>query len=594
MARRYSVEDALKIIMDGDASDIEELGEDNGDDDEEWTPPAQSTEEDSDDDEVLEDVNEDQTTAEVAEEDPTTSTNTTQSARGKVKRKEYQWKKRKFEPPTVEFEECVDEDTEDRSNWTPYMYFKYFVTEEMVQEIAEETNLHSVQKDGISVNTTLKEIEQFLGMYMHMGLVQMPNLRAYWEMETRYPSVCDVMSRDRFLKLLTLIHFQDNLNVSEDEKKDKLWKLRPWLQKLRERFLCVPPEHCHAVDEIMVPFKGKSNLRAYMPGKPHKWGFKMWGRAGQSGFLYDFDVCQGAENPDKEKSDVGATGDVVLKMTSTLPSGKNHKVFADNYFTSVPLVEHLKKRGIYYIGTVRMNRVKGCNMMDEKELKTKGRGSFDFRVNQEDNIIVRWYDNKAVNLLSSFVGVEPVGKVRRWDRKAKTYLMVPRPAIVESYNTFMGGVDLVDMLCALYKYSIRSRRWYMYIWWHTVTLAVINAWNLYRRDQKDLNPRKKTLPLRRFQASVGTSLTSAGKVRCGRPLSSPEATPTPPRKRKTASVPPDVRKDGLNHFPTWESRQRCKHCRDKPRFTCVYCVKCKVHLCLNKERNCFQDYHQAK
>lgn len=60
-----------------------------------------------------------------------------------------------------------------------------------------------------------------------------------------------------------------------------------------------------------------------MPAKPHKWGVKMWGDSGQSGFLYDFDVCQGAENPDKEKSKVGVTEEVVLKMTSTLPAGKN-------------------------------------------------------------------------------------------------------------------------------------------------------------------------------------------------------------------------------------------------------------------------------
>ncbi|KAJ4946271.1 hypothetical protein JOQ06_023939 [Pogonophryne albipinna] len=411
----------------------------------------------------------------------------------------------------------------------------------------------------------------------------MPNVRAYWEMETKYHAVCDVMSRDRFLKFLTLIHFQDNFNVSDDAKKDKLWKLRPWLKKLREQFLCIPPEECHAVDEMMVPFKGKSHLRVYMPAKPHKWGFKMWGRAGQSGYLYDFDVCQGPENPDKERSDVGVTGDVVLKMTSTLPAGRNHKVFADNYFTSVLLVDHLKERGIHYIGTVRMNRVKDCNMMDEKELKKQGRGSMDFRVNQENIIIVRWFDSKAVNLLSSYVGIEPTGSVKRWDRKTKTHIMVPRPAIVEAYNKFMGGVDLLDMLSALYK----SRRWYMYIWWHTVTVAVINAWNLYRRDQKKLEPRIKPMALRRFQASVGTSLTSAGKgkIKRGRPLSSPEPDSTPPRKRQHSSVPADVRKDGIDHSPTWETRQRCKHCTGN-HFTHVYCGKCNVHLCLNKDRNC--------
>ncbi|MED6238552.1 hypothetical protein ATANTOWER_024515 [Ataeniobius toweri] len=60
------------------------------------------------------------------------------------------------------------------------------------------------------------------------------------------------------------------------------------------------------------------------------------------------------------------------------------------------------------------------------------------------------------------------------------------------------------------------------------------------------------MPLRRFQASVGTSLTSAGrgKIKCGRPLSSPEAGGTPPpRKRPTSRVPSDVRQDGIDHFP---------------------------------------------
>uniref|UniRef100_A0A3B3SQF8 PiggyBac transposable element-derived protein domain-containing protein n=1 Tax=Paramormyrops kingsleyae TaxID=1676925 RepID=A0A3B3SQF8_9TELE len=562
-----SWEDVLNILTDGNSSDLEQLGEEDDDSSEEWSPKGVANEEGSDSSE--EDVRDES----VEESDIPVQSNqnmTEQSAKGKVKRKQYRWRKVPFQPPNVEFYGNVEDVCVERSEWTPYMYFKQFITDEMIQETAEQTNLYSVQKLGKSVNTTPKEIEQVLGMYMHMGLVQMHSVRAYWEMGTRYPTVCDVMSRERFLKLLTVIHFQDNLSVSDDQKKDKLWKIRPWLETLRQQFLLIPPEEFHAVDEVMVPFKGKSHLRVYMPSKPHKWGFKMWARAGQSGLLYDFAVFQGPENPDSEKSDVGVSRDVVMKLTSTLPAGQNHKIFADNYFTSVPLVEHLKERGIYYLGTVRMNRVKNCSMMDENDLKKKGRGSWDFRVNQENTIVVRWYDNKAVNLLSSFVGAEPVTNVKRWDRKSKKHIMVPRPAIVETYNKFMGGVDLLDMLSALYKFCFRSRRWYLYIWWHTVTVAVINAWNLYRRDQKQLEPKKKPMPLRKFQASVGTSLTSAGKA---------------------SAVPLDVRKDGVDHLPTWETRQRCKHCPGS-HFSHVYCAKCKVNLCLNKDRNCFLAFHE--
>ena len=55
----------------------------------------------------------------------------------------------------------------------------------------------------------------------------------------------------------------------------------------------------------------------------------------------------------------------------------------------------------------------------------------DFRGNQ-DNIIVRWYNNKVVNLISSFVGSEPVGNVKHWEHKSKTHIMVPSPATVET------------------------------------------------------------------------------------------------------------------------------------------------------------------
>ena len=47
--------------------------------------------------------------------------------------------------------------------------------------------------------------------------------------------------------------------------------------------------------------------------------------------------------------------------------------------------------------------------------------------------------------------VEPIDSVRRYDQREKTYIDVPRPSIVKLYNTCMGGIDKLDMMCALYK-----------------------------------------------------------------------------------------------------------------------------------------------
>ena len=49
----------------------------------------------------------------------------------------------------------------------------------------------------------------------------------------------------------------------------------------------------------------------------------------------------------------------------------------------------------------------------EKALKSRGRGSY----NHEAGIaVVKWFDNRAVQLSSNFVSVDPISKVRRYDR----------------------------------------------------------------------------------------------------------------------------------------------------------------------------------
>lgn len=68
-------------------------------------------------------------------------------------------------------------------------------------------------------------------------------------------------------------------------------------------------------------------------------------------------------------------------------------------------------------------------------------------------------------------------------------------------------VDLLDSFSAKYKFPMKSGRWYMYIFWHTIILAVINAWLLYKRDCMALKmPKQKILIRRRFQVDLASSL----------------------------------------------------------------------------------------
>lgn len=69
---------------------------------------------------------------------------------------------------------------------------------------------------------------------------------------------------------------------------------------------------------------------------------------------------------------------------------------------------------------------------------------------------------------------------------------------------------------------------------------------------------------------------------------------TPTKERKTEKRPDHfIRYDQLSHFPEIDENSiavRCKKegCTFK---TNVFCVKCKVHLCFIKGRNCFRCFH---
>ena len=159
--------------------------------------------------------------------------------------------------------------------------------------------------------------------------------------------------------------------------------------------------------------------------------------------------------------------------------------------------------GIKTLDTVRENRCGGARLLSDNELKKKGRGQYDF-CSSENVIAVKWHDNKCVTLLSNAVGVEPVGSVKRFDVEAKCKVDIPCPSFVLAYNKHMGGIDLSDMLLALYKTPIRSHRWYLPIFGYILDVAVINAalsvmcFCAYKTNKYALLNITKSRPLRSF------------------------------------------------------------------------------------------------
>lgn len=405
------------------------------------------------------------------------------------------------------------------------------------------------------------------------------------------------MPRNRFDRLRGFLHVNDNSKMTSrnEPNYDKLFKVRPFIDALKQNFAKIEPEEYSAVDEMIIPFKGHSSLKQYVKNKPRKWGIKVFSRAGASGFVYDFEIYVGKGTVPTETG-IGISGDVVLRLVEGLPLNGNYKIFMDNWFTSHGLMVELKERGYLAVGTVRANRIPSCMLKSDKDLKKKGRGSYDFRTEKESNIIaVKWYDSKAVHLVSSYAGVKPVGTARRWSVKDKKYVEIKVPYIVKEYNKFMGGVDLHDMLVALYRTNIRGKRFYLRIIFHLLDMSIVNAWLLYKRHCA-LRREKKHKPLVEFRSEVARALMTAGKTstrKRGRPSAAENVDEPPARQPKRARVVlpvTDARFDKVGHWPGhFAKKQRCAVCKTaKSR---VRCNKCKVALCLTSDKNHFEQYH---
>ena len=143
--------------------------------------------------------------------------------------------------------------------------------------IVEQSNLYAAQQDPSKpLNLTLDELEQFLAVMMLMSIFSLSNSRLYWSLNTAITIIQKIMPQNRFEQLKRFIHFNDNTNMLQpgDPNFDKLFKVRPLVDHLWQKFNRIPMSRMLCIDEQMIPFKGNSCLKQYIPSKPHKYGYK--------------------------------------------------------------------------------------------------------------------------------------------------------------------------------------------------------------------------------------------------------------------------------------------------------------------------------
>ncbi|XP_046980700.1 piggyBac transposable element-derived protein 2-like [Schistocerca americana] len=238
---------------------------------------------------------------------------------------------------------------------TPLQYLRTMCSDDIIQNLFEQSILYCTQKTAASLDTNVREIEKYIGINNLAGVLKMPSYRMYWPEATRFSPIADSMPRNRFDKLRNYLHVNDNTKMKQREDPDynRLFKVRRFVDKIKQ---------------------GHSSLKH---SSPHKWGIKVFARAGSNGIVYDFEMYRGKGTVHNDTG-LGISGDIVTRLLEGLPKYKNFKVFTDNWFTSYNIISALKNYGILAVGTVRPTRLQGCNLKADSELKKQGQGSYDY------------------------------------------------------------------------------------------------------------------------------------------------------------------------------------------------------------------------
>jgi hypothetical protein len=226
-----------------------------------------------------------------------------------------------------------------------------------------------------------------------------------------------------------------------------------------------------AVDEGMVPFKGRYRYKQHIRGKPDATGIKIYILADDVGFTWDLWNYEGAQPRVK---------DIVLNFVKKLKSVQ-YSVYADSYYGSEQLALELHKLGFKFTLSCQQNRPSwlfGKNM--DKLLKRKGDVKYS-KHNQFPQIIaIAFKDNAVCHFITNQFGM---GSEQIDDN---TLL----PKAVADYRKWYGCVDLANQFHMKWLFPHKHQKWTRALFHSFLKITAVNAWLLWK-ELNNVNIKQK-------------------------------------------------------------------------------------------------------
>lgn len=214
-----------------------------------------------------------------------------------------------------------------------------------------------------------------------------------------------------------------------------------------------------------------------MPMKPCKYGIKLMCMTdSRNSYLINAYIYAGKNSDamnlnDQDKQFSKPTQAVLSLITPIINTNRN--ITADNWFTSIELVELLKEKKLTYVGTIKKNKREIPPSFLPQKKKEVGKIEYGF-TKHITMVSMVTKPGKSVILVSS------MHHQKCFDEENN------KPEIISYYNLTKGGVDSLDQKCSVYSSSRRSQRWPLTIFYRMLDIASVNAFVLYNSYKNNI------------------------------------------------------------------------------------------------------------
>jgi hypothetical protein len=237
---------------------------------------------------------------------------------------------------------------------SPKSAFELFMRGPVLNEIEKWTNAEG--KNVFADNwkdVTTDELLRYLGILILIGVYRSKNepISELWSRERGRPIISGSMARDRFQQISRVLRFDDASTRRQRRTTDKLAPIRTvfdvWQATLEDAF--VPFENV-TVDEQLLTYRGRCPFIQYIPSKPGKYGIKFWMLCdSKTSYVSRVQVYTG-RLPEAEAARETKQGQRVVQELCKNLVGSGRNVTCDNFFTSLELIQNLKKNKMTLLG----------------------------------------------------------------------------------------------------------------------------------------------------------------------------------------------------------------------------------------------------